>query len=91
MERYECATCCYATNSYAKFLAHGKEHSMEKLPREAKIYIVTVTRDHYNYNDEPEGSSDEIVGVFSTRKKAEKFALSRDDSNIEEFTLDFVE
>jgi hypothetical protein len=28
-ERYECATCCYATNSYAKFLAHGKEHSLE--------------------------------------------------------------
>jgi hypothetical protein len=30
MEHYECATCCYATNSYTKFLAHGQEHSLEK-------------------------------------------------------------
>lgn len=28
-ERYECATCCYATTSYEKFLAHGKEHSLD--------------------------------------------------------------
>ena len=39
MERYECATCCYATNSYDKFLAHGKEHSLEK-PKPAKQEIT---------------------------------------------------
>lgn len=29
-ERYECATCCYATNSYEKFIAHGNEHSIDR-------------------------------------------------------------
>lgn len=26
MPYYKCATCCYATNSYDKFLAHGMTH-----------------------------------------------------------------
>lgn len=93
MERYECPTCCYATNSYTKFLAHGKEHSLEKTAKIdtiSKVYVVSVSYEHYNQQEESEGATDHILGVFSTQKKAEDCALDSEGSSIEEFILDSV-
>jgi hypothetical protein len=88
-ERYECPTCCYATNSYTKFLAHGKEHSLENRDKELpKVYIVLVSYEHYDNEENYQGSDEIIKGVFSTRQKAESLAGSINDATVKGFALD---
>lgn len=89
MEHYECATCCYATNT--KFIEHGKEHSLEnnKDKEQAKVYyVVLVSQEHYDNEENYQGSDKTIKGVFSTRQKAESLSITLDNSTIEEFVAD---
>jgi hypothetical protein len=46
---FECPTCCYSTNSYTRFLNHGKEHS--NVPADSFVRTLAANVDNGKMTD----------------------------------------